>query len=180
MKSVIKDKKSVSHELSHQVSMFLWFLTTVIGSIHIPCCRCSWMVSWSSSPAWRIRLRWYKPSSWIRRWVDGKRMGKSWLVYGWTWRNAHWTYIYIPNMGYDSDEMLKDDIISLMVNDVWWISFIIIFCHIWLCLSTKNIRWNDDTWLYNDGRELISQSPASIVLFRMGNMWMNQLIRFMR
>ena len=38
--------------------------------------------------------------------------------------------LYIPNMGYDFDKMLKDDIRSLMVNDVWLISFIIIFCHI--------------------------------------------------
>jgi hypothetical protein len=62
-------------------------------------------------------------------------MAKGWGIHGWYMVELdempiEYIYTYIPNMGYDSDEMLKDDIIPLMVNDVWLISFIIIFCHI--------------------------------------------------
>ena len=64
-------------------------------------------------------------------------MAKGWGIHGWYMVELDempieyiYIYTYIPNMGYDSDEMLKDDIIPLMVNDVWLISFIIIFCHI--------------------------------------------------
>jgi hypothetical protein len=65
-----------------------------------------------------------------RRWQkDGEFMVGIWLNLTKCPLNIY-IYTYIPNMGYDSDEMLKDDIIPLMVNDVWLISFIIIFCHI--------------------------------------------------
>ena len=66
-------------------------------------------------------------------------MAKGWGIHGWYMVELdempiEYIYIYIdiyiPNIGYDFDEMLKYDIISLMVNDVWLISFIIIFCHI--------------------------------------------------
>lgn len=162
----------------------VWFLTTVIGSIPIPWCRCSWMVSWSSSRAWRTRPRWCKPSSWIRRWVDdGKRMGNSWLVYGWTWRNAHWIYIYIHT--YQIWVMILMKCWKMILYHLWWMMYG--WSHLSSSFATsdcvyqrKNIWWNDETWLYNDGRELISQSPASIVLSTMGNIWMNQLIRFTR
>ena len=67
-----------------------------------------------------------------RRWQkDGEFMVGIWLNLTKCPLNIYiYIYTYIPNMGYDSDEMLKDDIIPLMVNDVWLISFIIIFCHI--------------------------------------------------